>query len=237
MRRAVKWLLPALIFVEIMLVWSGLLDLKDAVILIAVIEALILITGIGEVILVVRRYRKTRSSGLDVWSALEDGLTVLLPRQLARLATSEPRLFYCLAKWIFRKTKLREGEFSYHKRSTFDMLVLLVVLVSPVEILVVELLLHAFLPLLWLRLLVLFLEIYALFWVLGFHASRVALPHRLTEDGLLLNHGVFAEGFIPYSRIESNALTGSRLSPGTASRSPVMRLIWRSAVARMSLWS
>lgn len=126
---------------------------------------------------------------------------MLLPRPVAQLVATEPRIFYCLTKWILRRTKLEDEEFSYHKRSTLDMLVLLVVLVSPVEVLVIEILLQAFLPWLWLRLLVLFLEIYALFWFLGFYASRIALPHRLEEKGLRLRHGIFAEGFIPYSLI------------------------------------
>lgn len=201
MKRLLKWLLPALILIEVALVWSGLLDLKEAAIAIVGVEALIFLAGVSEIILMVRRYRKDRSSGLDPWTALEGGLSVLLPHPVARLAAAEPRMFYCLTKWILRRTKLKEGEFSYHKRSTMDMLVLMVVLVSPIEVLVIELLLQAFLPWLWLRLLVLFLEVYALFWILGFHASRVALPHRLEERGLRLRHGIFAEGFIPYSAI------------------------------------
>ena len=201
MKRLLKWLLPALILVEVALVWFGVLDFEKAVVVIAGIEVLILLTGIGGVILGVRRYRKDRSSGLDFWTALEGGLAVLLPRPLARLVVAEPRIFYCLARWVLRRTELREGEFSYHKRSTMDMLVLLVVLVTPVEVLVIELLLQAFLPWLWLRLLVLFLEAYALFWILGFYASRVALPHRLEKEGLRLRYGVFTEGLIPYSLI------------------------------------
>ena len=49
----------------------------------------------------------------------------------------------------------------------------------------------------------LFLEVYGLFWFLGFYASRIALPYRLEENGVRLRHGTFAEGFIPYSVIES----------------------------------
>lgn len=156
MKRLLKWLLPTLIFVEVALVWFGMLNLKEVAVIVGGIEVLIFL---------------------------------------------KLRMFYCLAKWILRKTKLGDGEFSYHKRSTLDMLILLVVLVTPVEVLVIEILLQAFLPWLWLRLLVLFLEVYALFWFLGFHASRVVLPHRLEEKGLRLRHGTFAEGFIPYSII------------------------------------
>ena len=201
MKRLFKWLLPVPVVAEVGLVWRDVLEIGDAILIVATVEILLLIVGGHRLLVAVRKYRRNRRSGLDGWKALEDGLTVLLPRVAARLAVSEPRLFYCLIKWVLRKTQLRKGEFSYHKRSTFDMLILMVVLVTPIEILVVELLLQAFLPLLWLRILFLALAIYAVFWMLGFHASRVTLPHRLEATDLRLRHGVFAEGSIPYSGI------------------------------------
>lgn len=203
MKRLLKWLLPALLLADVGLVRLDLLDLRDAVLLLIAVEAPLLLVGGYQLLSAFRRYRRDRSSGLDAWAALEDGLTVFMPRSIARILASEPRLFYCLARWMARRTGLREGEFSYHKRSSLDMLVLMLVLVTPVEILVIELLLQAFLPWAWLRILVLALEIYALFWILGFYASRIVLPHRLEEKGLRLRHGTFAEGFVPYPEINS----------------------------------
>ena len=81
------------------------------------------------------------------------------------------------------------------------MFVLMVVFVTPVEILVIEVLLQAFLPVLWLRILFVVLAVYALFWILGFYASRITLPYRLETEGLRLHHGILAEGFIPYREI------------------------------------
>lgn len=201
MKRLLRWLLPVLVLVEVALVRLEILDLRDAVLILIAVEGLILLTGGTLLLSAVRQYRRNRASGFDGWRALESAFAVLLPRLAARLVVSELQLFYCLIKWALRRTGLRSGEFSYHRRSMMDMLVLMIVFVSPVEILVIELLLQAFLPLLWLRLLVLFLGVYAVIWVLGFHASRVVLPHRLEESGLRLRHGIFAEGFIPYAEI------------------------------------
>ena len=201
MKRLLKWLLPVLVVAEVALVRLEVLDLRDAILILVAVEVLLLLTGGTLLLSAVREYRRNRASGFDGWRALESGIAIPLPRLAARLMVSELRLFYCLIKWALRRTRLQEGEFSYHRRSTMDMLVLMIVLVSPVEVLVIELLLQAFLPLLWLRLLVLFLEVYAVFWILGFHASRVTLPHRLEETGLRLYHGIFAEGFIPYPEI------------------------------------
>lgn len=202
MKRLLKWLLPVLVVIEVALVRMDILDLGDAVLLLLALEVLLLAFGGTLMLSGVREYRRNRAAGFDGWSALEGGLAVLLPRIAARLIISELRLFYCLVRWAFRCTQPWEGEFSYHRRSTLDMLVLMIVLVTPVEVLVIELLLQAFLPLVWLRMLVLFLEVYAVFWILGFYASRIVLPHRLEESGLRLHHGLFVEGFIPYSEIQ-----------------------------------
>ncbi|CAN5727107.1 hypothetical protein BH24ACT22_BH24ACT22_20290 [soil metagenome] len=203
MKRLLKWLLPVLILAEVALVRLGFLDLRDAILIVVAVEVLLLVVGGTQMLSAVREYRRNPAAGFDGWRALEGGVSVLLPRLAGRLIVSELRLFYCLIRWTLRQTRLREGEFSYHKRSTLDMFVLMIVLVSPVEVLVIELLLQAFLPLLWLRVLILFLEIYAVFWILGFYASRILLPHRFEETGLRLYHGIFAEGFIPYSEIQS----------------------------------
>lgn len=201
MKKLLKWMLPVLVVIEVALVRMDILDLGDAVLILVALEVLLLAFGGSLILSGVREYRRKKQDGFDRWRAFEDGMSVALPRIGARLIVSEVRLFYCLARWAFRRTQLREREFSYHRRSTMDMFVLMIVLVSPVEILVIELLLQAFLPLLWLRLLVLFLEFYAVFWILGFHASRIALPHRLEESGLRLHHGIFTEGFIPYTQM------------------------------------
>lgn len=117
----------------------------------------------------------------------------------AKLSVSEPRLFTCLFRWIFGRTYLREGEFGYHKKSWMIFIVMMVVMTSPVELLVFELVV----PWAWLRLLLLILGVYTVFWFLGFHASHVALPHRLEAEGLRLRRGIFAEAFIPYREIKS----------------------------------
>ncbi len=83
MKRALKWLLPALILAEGVLVWSGLLELGDAVLMVVGIEVL-LATAAGEVALVFRRYRRRRAAGLDLWAALEKGLALLLPRKASK---------------------------------------------------------------------------------------------------------------------------------------------------------
>ena len=209
MKRALKWLLPALILAEVALVWSGLLDFADAVFVVVGIEVLLLATAAGEVVLVVRRYRRGRSAGLDLWAALEEGLAVLLPRKAARIAVLEPRLWVCLLRWISRRTGTSDREFGYHKRSQMRLILVMLTFTTPVELLVLELLA----PWAWLRISLLVLGLYALLWTFGLYASLVTLPHSLEEDGLRLRYGALAEGFVPLSEIAAVQLA-QRRAPG-----------------------
>jgi hypothetical protein len=44
--------------------WSGLLELRDAVIVVVAVEVLLAIVGMGEVLLVARRYRRGRRASM-----------------------------------------------------------------------------------------------------------------------------------------------------------------------------
>jgi hypothetical protein len=205
MKRALKMIVPLVIVAETILVLSGVLDLGEAVLVVASLETLLFVVGLGGLIFVVRRYRKQRKAGLDPWRALEDGLALMLPRTVARFVLHEPRMFVSLFRWTFRRVRLTEGEFGYHGRSLLRAIVPVAIITSPLELLVVHLLAQAFSPWAWLKWVLLGLGVYAVLWLLGLYASFVALPHRLERTGLRLRHGVLAEGFVLYKEIETVA--------------------------------
>lgn len=207
-RRALRWSLPAVLLVEGALVLSGALGLGDALLVLAGIEVLVLLVGVGGMVLVVRRYRGDRRAGLGPWEALEGGLSVVLPRPVARLVVSEPRLFVCLGRWALGRGRTGEGEFAYGKGSPLGMLLVMVLLTAPVEVAFWELLV----PWAWLRWVLLVLSVYSVLWLLGVYASRVTLPHRVEEDGIRLRQGLFAEAFVPYAQI-ANVERKRRRSP------------------------
>ena len=88
--------------------------MREAVLVVAGLEALLLVVGIGNLLLVLRRYRSGRREGLGVWAELEDGLALVLPRMMARLAVNEPKLLVALFRWTFRRPGLADNEFVYH---------------------------------------------------------------------------------------------------------------------------
>ena len=209
MRRVLRWLLPVVLLIEAVLVWSGDLGFGGAILVVAGIEVVVLLVGIGEALLFFRRYRGGRRAGLGVWEALEGGLASILPRPVAKLVVSEPRMFACLARWALGRARPGEGEFGYGKGSPLGMLVFMVVLTAPVEVVFWELLV----PWAWLRWALLVLSVYSVFWLLGLYASKIVLPHRLEEHGLRLRQGVFAETFVPYAEVE-RVERRRRKSPG-----------------------
>lgn len=109
----------------------------------------------------------------------------------------EPRLFACLARWAFRRVRPAEGEFGYHGKSSLGYIVLMIVMTAPVEVLIFEILI----PWTWLRWTLLFLSVYAAFWMLGFHASLAALAHQIENSGVRLRYGLLTEVFMPYAEI------------------------------------
>jgi hypothetical protein len=214
MKRALKVLVPLVVLAEVFLVWSGVMDLGDAVLVVAGLEALLFLVGLGGLVVVVRRYRKEREAGLEPWRALEDGLSLVLPRTVARFVLHELRLLVSLFRWTFRRVRLADHEFAYHRRSLMRAIVPVVIVTSPVELLVVHLLAQALSPWAWLKWALLALGVYAILWLLGLYSSLVALPHRLEERGLRLRHGLFAEGFVPYEEIKT-ALRKERKAPNS----------------------
>lgn len=60
MKRALKVLVPLVVVAEAILLWSGVMDLGGAVLVVAGLEALLFLVGLGGLVLVVRRYRKDR---------------------------------------------------------------------------------------------------------------------------------------------------------------------------------
>ena len=212
MKRGRWWLVLIVVLVSLRLALgrAGLFDARVATIVLIGLEALVLAVAGRQVVLAVRGYRRDRTAGLDVWAALEDGLAVLLPRPLARLAALEPRLWYCLGRWLARRgRRTAEAEFPYHRRSLVGAILIVALLTAPVEILFFELVI----PWPWLRLLLLVAAIYSFVWLLGFYASLVVLPHRLEPGALHLRYGALAEGRIPYAAIAA-AERARRSAPG-----------------------
>lgn len=200
MKRArAKLVLPALGVVGFVLAYSGLIDARDAVFI--AVATLIVFFGMAAIFFAVKRFRRSRSEGLEGWDAFESGLSAMTPEKVARVAVLETRLLVSLGRWMLRRTKPREGEFPYHESSKIKPFAILFILASPADLLIVHILAHAFSPWAWVKWALLVVGIYCVFWIAALYASLPANPHRLEKNGVRLRYGVHVGAFVPYSEI------------------------------------
>jgi hypothetical protein len=192
-----KWLLPILIVIEIIMVFSGIIDLKTAIGIVVGVELSLIIVGTSQIVRVIRRYKQNRTKGITVWVALVDGLSIVLPTSAARVVVLEFQLWTSLFIWTFHLHRRNPRAFSYHKHSVLGIAIGIVLFCCPFEIAIFELLL----PWAWVRWVLLILSLYALIWILGFYASLAIRPHRIDENGVQLQFGFFADVFIPLMNI------------------------------------
>jgi len=115
---------------------------------------------------------------------------------ILKLLILEARLWRSMYAWL-RRRPLGPDDFPYHARSQVSLIMGVLVLTTPLEIAILELLI----PWPWLRIVTLVVALYALLWVVMLFASLRSIPHRMTKQGLELRYGALAGGFIPYAQI------------------------------------
>lgn len=199
MKRLLKWALPALIALSIILFNLDFLPIWALVAALAVVELLVLALLVKQYLAFKDVYDANKEKGFDGWTSLENSLEVFMPLVLAKVIAFEFKLWYYLWLKVFKRIKYKEDEYTYHKKSMFGAFVLLLLFITPAEIAIV----HIFLPWMWLKWILVILAIYAFLWMVGIWLSLSVLPHRLKSDGLYLSIGILANGFIPYSKIAS----------------------------------
>lgn len=197
-RQALRASFLVLIVLDVILIRQRILSPVSAFAL----EGLTLLVGGVQVWRARRVYRHGRSTGSTAWQAWEDGIGFLLPRPIARFLALELRLWTYLYIWVFRRPRPSANAFPYLRHSSVGVLLLALGFSAPVEFLLYELLI----PWPWVRILLLFLGVYAIFWALAFVAALHVLPHECLTDGMLLRYGIAAQAFVPYTAIEQVAV-------------------------------
>jgi len=193
LKKLTPWLSVIMAVALITLYLTGTVEGPIAVALVAALEGGLLLWALWSVFTSFRRFKAAEG---DRWKALETSLSGLMPAKAARLVIMEIRLWGGLHAWM-RRLPHGPDEFTYHSRSQMGLVMGVLVLVTPLEIAVLELLI----PWPWLRITTLVLALYGVLWVIMLFASLRSLPHRLETQGLRLRYGALAGAFIPYERI------------------------------------
>lgn len=194
LQQALRTAFLALVVLDLILTYQHVLSPSSA----AALEGLALLIGGVQVWRAHRAHRQDRSSGHTSWKALEDGLGYLLPRPLARFLVLELRLWAYLYIWVFRRYRPSANAFPYLRHSSVGVLLLALGFSAPVEFLLYE----ALIPWPWVRVLLLIIGVYTIFWALAFVAALHVLPHECLPDGVLARYGIAVQAFVPYTAIE-----------------------------------
>lgn len=200
-RHVGPWLTIVLVAVEIVLVWTGVLSLLNAVIIIVVVEALLVVTALGRGVVGVRAFRAGRVDGRDSWTAVEEGLAEMVPPRLARILLIEARMWVSFVRWITCRRPVGRvfGYGASLRTILWIVLSLLMVEGAVVEVILVAMLGQAN-PWVWIAL---GLHVYGLVWIGGFLGSMSVLPHQLEPTALVLRDSVFTTIAVPLTAITS----------------------------------
>ena len=163
----------------------------------------------------VRSYKQLRGTTPDVFDALKEATTELIPRKLAvPFATEVAVMYYGFLHW--KPRTLAPGEFSYHKKSGSAALLGGLILIIAIETVAFHLLLSRWSETAAWILTV--LSIYTALQFLGFAKALGQRPITLEEDTLVLRYSIMNETRIPLAEIDQLELSSRPLNQDKLTR-------------------
>ncbi|NVK49369.1 MAG: hypothetical protein HWE09_06345 [Cyclobacteriaceae bacterium] len=148
----------------------------------------------------IKRYKLKKNENVDFFTALKSTCYEILPKAVVIPVVTEIAVFYYgFVNW--KKKKLRENEFSYHKESgTVPTLIAIIFLVI-IETAIFHILLEKWsVTAAWI---LTFLSIYSGIQLFGFLKSMSRRPIVIENDRLFLRYGIMNETTIDLETIDS----------------------------------
>lgn len=240
---ASRILIPLLVLLEIVLVGGQVVTRVAGAVAIAGLDLVL----VGFALWTVVQVHKSRR---DMYpeAALENALLAYFPRPFAKVAAIELTIVASAFRaFPYAWNVQRYGLWSYVETAKIRFLVF----VLPITIVPDVIFLHLVLPshLLWLKLLLDLLEVYACLWVLGLYATMVARPHAIVDGGnaIRIHRGILNSTEIRRDTIEAIAPLGAQRGFGIRSRAgearltvggvPAVSITLKSPVAIVSLFA
>ncbi|WP_150460875.1 hypothetical protein [Nesterenkonia ebinurensis] len=199
LRKSLVLIVLVVISVEVILIFTGALDLVSAVKIVLLIGLPLFGFVAFELYVVARAVRAAKSSGQDLPIALEAALSEFFPRAVARYLRQDFMLLRAIGMLITRRRDVAAGEQLLRYSSP------LVYMLSAIAVVdgAVAIALHMLLPPGWIRTLILVLGVLGLIWLVGFIASLIVYPHTISDSRLRLRFSVFHDIAIPVENIRS----------------------------------
>ncbi len=148
----------------------------------------------------IKRYRLKKNENIDFFTALKNTCYEILPKSIVIPVVTEIAVFY-YGFIYWKKRKLKENEFSYHKDNGTVALLIAIILIVAVETVVLHILLEKWnVTVAWILTL---LSIYSGIQLLGFLKSMSKRPIYIKGDKIYLRYGIMNETTIDLKSIDS----------------------------------
>ncbi len=168
------------------------------------------LTILTAIIYLVRKPKLNDDRPLD--ERLTAQLRILIPLPVARLMVTEMMIMRAAFSAILRRRRGTLEGFSYAETSTFRILPLLILLASPVDVVIIDLVLRALRVTgeVW-TLALTASDIYLLIWTYGMLAAMRERPHTITDKNLRVHKGIFGHAVIALETIaQASVVSASR---------------------------
>lgn len=150
------------------------------------------------------RFKQNKSESFDFFTTLKNTCYEILPKGLVIPVVTEIAVFYYgFISW--RKRKLRENEFTYHKESGTVTLLIAIIFIVAIETVTIHILLAKWnTTVAWI---LTCLSIYSGIQIFGFVKSILKRPISIENNKLFLRYGIMNQTTIDLENIDSIEIT------------------------------
>ena len=197
-----RWLAVLVPLAEIVLVVSGFLDVRTALLVGVGLEVLLAVVVVGEVAVFRRAYRRARADGQGRATAAGAGVRAAWPPAVVALAEAEIGIWRSLWWAVRRRRDVGPGDVALRYSDRFGVMAWGFCCLGALEVGIVHVLTARWPVLRWTLFVI---GVYALVWFVAFACSLRQRPHLLRESELVLRFGHFRSTVVPLA-----GLTGVR---------------------------
>jgi len=173
-----------------------------------VVELTILSFVIFNVLKAVKYYKQNKTESFDFFTTLKNTCYEILPRGVVIPVVTEIAVFY-YGFIYWKKRKLKENEFSYHKDSGTITLLIAIIFIVAIETVVLHILLAKWSSIAaWI---LTFLSIYSGIQIFGFLKSMFKRPIAIENSRLYLRYGIMTETTIDLKDIDSIEISSKEI--------------------------
>lgn len=204
MGKKLKWILFAMVAVEIALLVTGVLPAEWTVVVVALTEGTALVLTLG--VFVPRAYAVSRrmKQGTFISAAVRDEFEEIIPAPLLRLASNEIGMFTSIARFVRQKIDVPVNSVVISYGGSFRTMGFALMAFTPIEVVLIDAICRKLIPgAAYIRILLIALSIYACIWIAGMLLSTRVFPHYVDEEKLVIRYGHMHRIDIPLSCIKA----------------------------------